>query len=204
MEMRYSRRRCVAEVVVLGLSLALLVRFFPLGTYGFDVLTAVICAATLIYAVTGVLSTRGVAGRWGLPLAGGSDSYSGHADVQQELSGCMTLLISLFGGMALAVLVRIIVPQPIGVTSSAGYLIWCGIQDFLFFALLLTNLEDLAGPVVALGVTALLFGLSHYPHSNLMAVTSVVGAIWGYVFLQYRSLGLITVAHWLMGLVLLG
>jgi hypothetical protein len=65
-------------------------------------------------------------------------------------------------------LVKMVAPLP-SVNDPLGYLFWCAVQDFLFFALVQKNLQErVPGPVAVL-VTALLFGLSHYPYGIFMA-----------------------------------
>jgi membrane protease YdiL (CAAX protease family) len=199
----YSQWRCLTELGICVLSLVVLARFFPLGSRGFSILTPLLSVIALVYVISRLRADRDLAARWGFQLARRVDSIYGW-DAEQEVSGCVTLLLTLFAGFLPPLFVRLFTPHSIYTNDPASYLLWCGVQDFLFFGLILTNVEDLAGSAVAIILTALLFGFSHFPYSTLMSLTTVAGGVWSYAFLQSRSLPMITVAHWLMGLVLLG
>ena len=54
-----------------------------------------------------------------------------------------------------------------------------------------------------MGVTAVLFGLSHYPMAGLMAVTALIVVFWGYIFYRAHLLWPITVLHFLLGLLVM-
>ena len=89
------------------------------------------------------------------------------------------------------------------IKALSGYLIWCVVQDFLFFSLVLRNLLDFVNRHVAIVATAGLFALSHYPFYTFMGGTALVAFCWGYVFATSRVIWFVIVAHWILGLMIL-
>ena len=85
------------------------------------------------------------------------------------------------------------------------YPIWGVIQQFLVIALVAGNLQDMKGitlqkPVITV-LTALLFGVIHYPYNWLMVGTFILALFYGYVYLKERNLFVLGLFHgWLGGL----
>jgi len=85
------------------------------------------------------------------------------------------------------------------------YPIWGMIQQFLVISLVAGNVKDLKqnkfSNVVIILLTALLFGLLHYPFYWLMAGTFVLALFYGYVYLKARNVYVMGIFHgWLGGL----
>ena len=85
------------------------------------------------------------------------------------------------------------------------YPIWGVIQQFLVIALVAGNLKDiqqlsLSKPIVIL-LTAIFFGLIHYPYNWLIIGTFLLALFYGYVYLRVRNLWVLGLFHgWLGGL----
>jgi membrane protease YdiL (CAAX protease family) len=85
------------------------------------------------------------------------------------------------------------------------YPIWGVIQQFLVIALVAGNLQDLqknklSKPIIIL-LTAVLFGLIHYPYYWLIAGTFVLALVYGFVYLKSRNVYVMGLFHgWLGGL----
>ncbi len=85
------------------------------------------------------------------------------------------------------------------------YPIWGIIQQFLVIGLMAGNLQDienqkLSRPVIIL-LTALLFGLVHYPYYWLMLGTFVLALFYGFIYLKERNVYVMGLFHgWLGGL----
>ncbi len=85
------------------------------------------------------------------------------------------------------------------------YPVWGIIQQFLVIGLVAGNLQDLDGILIPKGVvilvTALLFGLIHYPWYWLVLGTFILALFYGYVYLRCRNLYVLGILHgWLGGL----
>jgi membrane protease YdiL (CAAX protease family) len=182
------------EVAAFVAGLGSVVVLAPLGSRWFGPAVAACCLLTFAYAGHRAATCPDVWRRWGLVPANRS--------AEGCLRGCLVVALACLLGMVPAALVRFFMPVP-AVAGAGSYLVWCLVQDFLFFAFLLRNLEDLTHPAVAILATAALFGLSHYPFAGFMAVTALVAGLWGGLFLTTRSLPLVTLSHWLMGLIVL-
>jgi membrane protease YdiL (CAAX protease family) len=87
--------------------------------------------------------------------------------------------------------------------DPSTYLLWCFVQDFLFFSLGLRNLLDFFNRHAAVLGAAVLFGLSHYPFGPFMLVTATAAVCWGYVFAWSRVLWFVTALHAVHGMFLL-
>lgn len=85
------------------------------------------------------------------------------------------------------------------------YPIWGVIQQFLVIGLMAGNLHDLENqklskPVIIV-LTALLFGLVHYPYYWLMLGTFVLAIFYGFIYLRERNVYVMGLFHgWLGGL----
>lgn len=85
------------------------------------------------------------------------------------------------------------------------YPIWGVIQQFLVIGLMAGNLQDLPNqnlskPMIII-LTALLFGLVHYPYYWLMAGTFVLALFYGFIYLKERNVYVLGLFHgWLGGL----
>jgi len=85
------------------------------------------------------------------------------------------------------------------------YPVWGVIQQFLVIALVAGNLQDLKqrrlNDFVIVTVTALLFGLIHYPFYWLIAGTFVLALLYGFIYLKARNVYVMGLFHgWLGGL----
>lgn len=117
---------------------------------------------------------------------------------------------AIFGGLGLvtqlsilpALVVSLLVDTPLR-AHPLLYLLWCVVQDVIFFVLIQRNLESWLPAFAAVGITAVLFGLSHLPYTGFALVTGVVAAAWGTVYLTSRALVCIIASHWLMGMLVL-
>ncbi len=85
------------------------------------------------------------------------------------------------------------------------YPLWGTIQQFLVISLFGGNLQDLklnqvSKPII-ITLSALLFGLVHYPYYWLMFGTFILALLYGYVFLKVRNIYAMGLFHgWLGGL----
>jgi uncharacterized protein len=85
------------------------------------------------------------------------------------------------------------------------YPIWGTIQQFLVIGLVAGNLKDLnknsPNHASIICVTALLFGLLHYPFYWLVVGTFILALFYGYVYLRIRNVYVLGIFHgWLGGL----
>jgi uncharacterized protein len=85
------------------------------------------------------------------------------------------------------------------------YPIWGTIQQFLVIGLVAGNLKDLSknspNHASIIFVTALLFGLLHYPFYWLVVGTFILALFYGYVYLRIRNIYVLGIFHgWLGGL----
>jgi uncharacterized protein len=83
------------------------------------------------------------------------------------------------------------------------YPIWGTIQQFLVIALVAGNLKDLNGhkfsDFVVILITALLFGLLHYPFYWLILGTFVLALFYGFVYLRARNVFIMGIFHGWLG-----
>ncbi len=84
----------------------------------------------------------------------------------------------------------------------AAYILWGLLQQYLLNAFLLKRLLEWAGPRPATLLAAVLFSLVHLPNWFLMAVTLVGGYLAARVYLRYRSLWVLGLAHGILAFVL--
>lgn len=188
-------------IIELGLACAAplaLVAFAPLGSRAF--LPAAIGAAVLVfaYAVAGTIWGAGSARRWGFPL-GGREPNQSLGTLDDEIASLLLLGLFFAAGIAPMLLMARLFDLP-SILSPGLYLVWCFTQDFVFFALIQRNLQDRLPEPAAVGVSALLFGLSHYPMRELMLVTALAAVAWGAIYLRTRSFALLVLTHWASGL----
>jgi membrane protease YdiL (CAAX protease family) len=85
------------------------------------------------------------------------------------------------------------------------YPIWGVIQQFLVIGLVAGNLQDLKenklSAIVIISLTAVLFGLVHYPYYWLIAGTFVLALVYGFIYLKARNVYVMGLFHgWLGGL----
>ncbi|MCW3788913.1 CPBP family intramembrane glutamic endopeptidase [Plebeiibacterium sediminum] len=85
------------------------------------------------------------------------------------------------------------------------YPLWGVIQQFLVIALVAGNLQDIESitirkPVTIL-ITAVFFGIIHYPYGWLMIGTFILALFYGYTYLKIRNIYVLGLFHgWLGGL----
>jgi membrane protease YdiL (CAAX protease family) len=79
------------------------------------------------------------------------------------------------------------------------YPIWGVIQQFLVIGLVAGNLQDLQGnklhKFVIILLTAILFGLLHYPHNWLMLGTFILALLYGFIYLKERNIFVMGLFH---------
>jgi hypothetical protein len=80
-----------------------------------------------------------------------------------------------------------------------GYLAWGLLQQYLLNAFLLDRLLEFSAGRFAPFAAAALFSLVHLPNWFLMAVTLVLGYVCTRVYLRFRSLYVLGLAHGLVG-----
>jgi membrane protease YdiL (CAAX protease family) len=82
-----------------------------------------------------------------------------------------------------------------------AYAIWAGVQQFLMLAFfLLRMLRLLPNAWSAVAATALIFSLAHLPNPILTPVTLIWGVISCQIFLRYRNLYPLAMAHAILGI----
>jgi membrane protease YdiL (CAAX protease family) len=82
-----------------------------------------------------------------------------------------------------------------------AYAIWSGVQQFLLQAVfLLRFLRILSKPALAALAASVLFSLAHLPNPILMPVTFVWGLAAGLLFLRYRNIYPLMIAHAILGI----
>ncbi|MEZ4316450.1 MAG: CPBP family intramembrane glutamic endopeptidase [Myxococcota bacterium] len=79
------------------------------------------------------------------------------------------------------------------------YPVWGLVQQGLVQGLVTANLRRLAPAWVAVGVSATLFGLVHWPHGVLMVATLLLGLVFAPLYLKHRNLWALGVAHGWLG-----
>ncbi len=193
----------IAELFSVFAGMGLLVFFAPVGTPAFERGVVLIALSVLLYICFSLFACKETAQRWGFPFSQPTDLTKSLNNLEEDVAGYILLGGFFIAGAVPMLFSRMIAPQPIIVYHALTYFAWCAVQDFVFFALILRNLEDFIDLEIAIPITALLFGFSHYPYPLLMFVTAFAGGVWGYAFIKTRSLTLITLSHWLMGIVLL-
>ncbi|MBI1184488.1 CPBP family intramembrane metalloprotease [bacterium] len=85
------------------------------------------------------------------------------------------------------------------------YPIWGVIQQFLIIGLVAGNLQDLRmvklSRVAIITLTAIVFGVLHYPNEWLVIGTFLLALFYGYVYLKVRNIWILGLFHgWLGGL----
>lgn len=195
-----SVARVVAELAVVLLGLTAVIVFVPLSSWHFPWVCGAACVLAGGYAVYGVFRRPGMAAWWGFTWGG--------RDADDLAAGVWNTALLFLAALIPIGVVRYVVRRP-DILSGATYLLWCVIQDFLFFSLVLRGLDRLLdGQLpghrhVAVFITAVLFGLSHYPLTGFMAATALIAVCWGYIFFRTHLLWPVTVLHFLLGLLVL-
>jgi hypothetical protein len=84
-----------------------------------------------------------------------------------------------------------------------AYLLWALLQQFILQDFFLPRFQRLlASPAAAVAVSACLFAVVHLPNPLLTALTLVWGAVACALFLRYRNLYSLAIAHGVLGLCL--
>jgi len=85
------------------------------------------------------------------------------------------------------------------------YPVWGIIQQFLVIGLVAGNLQDLTSirwsNTTIIFLTALLFGLIHYPYGWLMAGTFLLALFYGFIYLRARNIYVMGLFHGWLGAV---
>jgi len=119
--------------------------------------------------------------------------------------GLALVLAALAVGLAfrLHTLHRLFGQRPPLIAHVSGYLIWALMQQFLINCYFLARFLRLTSRRwQGIALTALLFSLAHIPNPLLTLLTFVWGVISCLLFLRYRNLYTLGVAHGILGLCL--
>jgi len=82
----------------------------------------------------------------------------------------------------------------------ALYPLWGIAQQFALQNLLARNVEAIvSNPFAVAGVAALLFGVSHYPRLDLVALTLVSGFVFTLLYRRYPNLWAVGISHGVLG-----
>jgi Type II CAAX prenyl endopeptidase Rce1-like len=86
---------------------------------------------------------------------------------------------------------------------AGGYIVWALMQQFILQSyFLLRLLRLLPGKMLAVGVATAIFAIAHLPNPVLTPMTLLWGAISCMLFLRYRNIYSLGLAHGIMGLCL--
>jgi hypothetical protein len=87
------------------------------------------------------------------------------------------------------------------VKSFGGYVIWAGVQQFLLQCFLLSRLQrSIPDQKLVVFVVATLFAVAHLPNPLLTLVTVIWGVAACLLYLRYRSLFSLAIAHAIFGI----
>ena len=93
-------------------------------------------------------------------------------------------------------------PLPV-LTHLSGYAVWALMQQFILQIYVLTRFLRLGlRPNSAVALSAALFALAHIPNPVLLLLTPLWGAVSCGLFLRYRNLYALAVAHSILGMTL--
>ena len=141
--------RQLFEPAAVAAGTGLVVGFAPLDSDRFVVVVPIVCVLATGYTLFGLVRFRGAAEGWGLVPPPRSDLEVAH--------GCLGVGILALASFAPIVLLHLFLERP-ALGHPAAYLVWCALQDFLFFSLFLRNLAGLITAHPAVLMTAVLFG----------------------------------------------
>ncbi|MGA3160017.1 MAG: CPBP family intramembrane glutamic endopeptidase [Terracidiphilus sp.] len=115
---------------------------------------------------------------------------------------------SLLSAVAVVLAVRLntlhIPPTPLlFIRTYAGYILWTFVQQLLMQCFFLARLlRLLPNPKLAVAVTALIFAAAHLPNPILAPLTLLWGLAACLLFLRYRNLYTLAIAHAILGVTL--
>lgn len=182
-----SRRRDLAELAVAyGLILAVIWTPRPLQKMLWWLAVAVL--AVLIVTswegarATGLRGTNFLRSLWvvgaALVLAAAAIALSAHLHTLRDAGGPWHIL-----------------------SNYGAYILWAGVQQFLLQCFFLARLlRLLPRPRQAAGAAAGMFALAHLPNPILVVLTIVWGTLACLVFLRYRNLYPLAIAHAILGI----
>lgn len=108
--------------------------------------------------------------------------------------------IALFAASRMHTLHRLHGPTPL-LSHAWGYLVWAVMQQFLLQSFFLLRLLRLLGSKpAAVWLAAGLFALAHLPNPVLTPITLLWGALACMLFLRYRNIYTLGLAHGILGL----
>lgn len=108
--------------------------------------------------------------------------------------------IAVFAAWRMHTLHRLHGPTPI-LWHGWGYIVWSIMQQFLLQSYFLLRLSRLLpGKIAPIIVAAAIFSLAHLPNPILTPITLVWGVIACMLFLRYRNIYTLGIAHGIMGL----
>jgi membrane protease YdiL (CAAX protease family) len=190
-----TRRRARVELAVFAILFEEWVRR-NLSAGGFqEYLYATAAAIAMVYVIAYSVRYRGVLNDWGLRMSGIADG------LLVSIGLCLVSFLPLMGlGSKLASLNVL----PALDAPPAAYLVWCLLQDFIFFSFCARHLETaFSNTSLACLGAGFLFGISHLPFGYFAAITFLGGVVWAWLFLKTRCLLPVVACHWILGLALL-
>ena len=191
------------EIACVVAAIAYVIFIAPLGSDQFQTATIVFSIAVGVYAIIKTIFVKGAGARWGFPFFRESIPAWSLGHTSEDSAGFIGVGMIFLLGIAPILVMRMIFHFDVQV-SAWTYILWCIVQDLVFFAIVLTNLENIAGANLAIGATAVLFAASHYPLYPLAAATAIAGVAWGKLFVDTRSFAWVVASHFIMGICLLG
>lgn len=190
-----SRDRATLELTVFGTLYGAWIALNYNGL-GFELwVIGAVMAATALYAVAQILRYSDIHHIWGFCAHGISRAGA-------ECALMVFLCLLPVGVMGAELTAGELLPH-LKVTP-APYLLWCVVQDFVFFSFFARHLEKLlpSSWMVCL-VAGAFFGAVHLPFGVFAALTFLGGTVWAWIFLRTGSLLPIVGAHWILGMALL-
>jgi membrane protease YdiL (CAAX protease family) len=184
---RALRSRDLIEVILgYGLILAVIWTPNPLQRILYWTTLAAIIVITLLrrenLKTLGLGTTGLVSSLWIVGLA------LGLGGITVWVASQLHLLHSLFGQAPL-------------IAHVWGYLLWALMQQFLLQSYFLARFLRLTSrPWQAVALSALLFSIAHIPNPVLVALTLIWGVISCVLFLRYRNLYTLGLAHCILGI----
>jgi hypothetical protein len=165
------------EPLLVVLGVAAVVRFAPMNSPGYFPVVLTLCAIVFVYALVRFCLCPSLAVRWGLVQGG---AYWQYENDEATVYGCQ-FLGWLWGLSLVPIFIlqsQVALPH---ILNPGGYMVWCAVQDFLFFALLQRNLQDKILPVHrvyarddgyrrGLGLALLSLPLPDFRHVRALAV----------------------------------
>jgi hypothetical protein len=108
--------------------------------------------------------------------------------------------LAVFIASRMQTLHRLHGPTPL-IVHMWGYLVWAVMQQFILQSyFLLRLLRLLPGKALPIAATAIMFALAHLPNPVLTPITLIWGVVSCVLFLRYRNIYTLGLAHGILGL----